>query len=383
MALTQAELGRRIARARELSQMSQGQLAEAVGLGQSAISRIESGERGVDSLELARIAETLDVTPVELLRDRPGIEDLPLAARLAETTESVPVRRALARILDLVRLHHLLEEAGEPAEPRPAIAEVPPIKARSQVDEGRRLAEAVRKEWGLDDDPLPPNLYGLIERRADVVFAFEPVAGVAGLCALFDGSAIALIDSSVPWGRQRFSAAHELCHYLSNDGEVVIDETMFGRRTVPERRANAFAANFLMPPKSVKRYVDGRKVDAAVAAELQHTFGVSLEALLWQLLNLKLISDHGRRTLLDMGSKTLALRYGYEVEWRRLEEERGRRRAPRPLYERALRAYEHGLVGIEPVAELLGRKNAEALRRELDAQGIGHEERWWEATAPA
>ena len=52
-AVTQQELGQRIADARRSKGWTQGQLAERIGLTQTAVSRIETGTRAVGSLELA------------------------------------------------------------------------------------------------------------------------------------------------------------------------------------------------------------------------------------------------------------------------------------------------------------------------------------------
>ena len=53
------ELGARIAEARKVSQLSQAELAAAVKLDRTAICKLESGERKLDSLELVRIAGVL------------------------------------------------------------------------------------------------------------------------------------------------------------------------------------------------------------------------------------------------------------------------------------------------------------------------------------
>ena len=382
MALTQEQLGARIGRARERAGVSQAELGARVELTQSAISRIESGERGVDSLELAAIAEALEVSVLDLLESEPLAEELRVAARLDEATEPSTVDRALNRVLDVVRLNRLLDELGEPGRGPQERTELEPPRSGPAVQQGQRLAERVRKLWALGDDPLPPNLFSLIEDWSGLGIALEPLQErIAGLCARVDDLAIALVDSSATVGRQRFTAAHELCHLLLGDGEqVLVDERLTGRSLV-EMRANAFAAYLLMPAKAVRRYVRGRDVDEDVAVELQYTFGVSLEALLWQLVNLDYLSDYRRRQIYAVGAKALAFRYGYGGEWSRLEHERNIRRPPRPVHQRALAAYTKGLIGIEPLADLVGRRDVEALRRDLEDQGVVHDDRWWEETA--
>lgn len=385
MGLTQEELAARIGQARERAGLSQAQLAERVGLTQSAISRIESRDRGIDSLELASIADALDVSVLDLLETEPLARDLRLAARLEEVTEPATVDRALNRVVDLIRLDRLLDDLDEPNVPttEPQSVAMPP--AAAAVVQGQRLAERARAKWSLGDDPLPRNLFNLIEDWSGIGVALEPLdEHVAGLCAHINGYALALIDSSAIVGRQRFTAVHELCHLLAGDGDrVTVDEKLFGRQSQAEMRANSFAAHFLMPAKAVLRYLRGREVDEEVAVELQYTFGVSLDALLWHLVNLDLVSKYRREHIHALGARGLAARHGYVAEWAAHAVERGIRRPPRRLYQRAVNAYARGKIGIEPIADLVGRRDTAAFRRELEDQGVIHDHRWWEGKPAA
>lgn len=381
MELTRVHLGERIARARERANLSQGELAELLGLTQSAISRIESGERSVDSLELARLAKVLRVSVLDLLEENPLMEELLVAAR-AEAAESAAIDRALTRIVDLVRLAQLVNDMQDSRSS--ALAQEFDLPQANPIAQGEWLARSIRREWSLDDDPLPPNFESLVEDLSGISIALEPMEEqVAGLFACLDDQAIALVDSSVPVGRQRFTVAHELCHFLLKDHDrLIVDERLTGR-SVAERRANAFAAHFLMPSESVHRYLRGREADGEVIIELVYTFGVSLQALLWHLFNLDLLSKNRKRQFEEVGLKSLSVRYGYGDVWQRLDAERGVRRPPRHLRERATSAFDRGELGIQPLADLLGRRDAEALRRELEDQGIGDRENWWEETTPA
>ena len=377
MKLSREGIGRRVAEAREAAGRSQSDLAEAVGLGQSAVSRIETGERSLDSIELAAIADSLGVSVLDLLQSQPLAQSLRVAARSQHVANPASLDRAIDRVADIAEIALAVGIDETPSTPACA-----PARA-SGIDRARRLAEALREEWGLDDDPLP-DLYGLIEDRARIYVVLEPlVDGVDGLCARTDDLVVILVDSSAIYGRQRFTAAHELCHFLTGDGAPLhVDETLFGQGD-GEMHANAFAAHFLMPQKGIERYLRGRHVDGHVATELQYTFGVSLDALLWHLKNLALIDEATRQQLAGIGAKSLAYRHGYAAEWQRIEGQRGVRRPPGRLLTRALDAYARGALGIEPVARLWGRRDTEALREELESHGIGRSDRWWEATAPA
>ena len=63
-------IGQRIRARRSWGFVYQADLAQAVGISQSALSRIEKGEREIGLVELIRIAELLETTP-EALMDVP------------------------------------------------------------------------------------------------------------------------------------------------------------------------------------------------------------------------------------------------------------------------------------------------------------------------
>ena len=95
-AVSQHELGERVADARRRKGWTQGKLAARVGLTQTSVSRIETGVRAVSSLELAELAEVLGVSVLDLLRvgQRPM---LAIAARLGHFRDPGAVDRALRR----------------------------------------------------------------------------------------------------------------------------------------------------------------------------------------------------------------------------------------------------------------------------------------------
>ena len=147
-AVTQHELGQRIADVRRGKGWTQGQLAERIGLTQTAVSRIETGARAVGSLELAELAEVLGVSVLDLLRagQRPM---LAIAARLGHFRDPGAVDRALKRAGTLISLDELLDSVLGAAPPDPP----PPRLGRTgrgpAVDQGRKLAGQVRR--ALDD----------------------------------------------------------------------------------------------------------------------------------------------------------------------------------------------------------------------------------------
>jgi transcriptional regulator with XRE-family HTH domain len=143
-AVTQRELGQRIADARRGKGWTQGQLAERVGLTQTAVSRIETGTRAVASLELAELAEVLGVSVLDLLRagQRPM---LAIAARLGHFQDPGAVDRALKRAGMLISLDELLDSVLGAAPPDPPPPRLGGTGRGPAVDQGRRLAGQVRR----------------------------------------------------------------------------------------------------------------------------------------------------------------------------------------------------------------------------------------------
>lgn len=115
MALTREALGARIAAERERAELTQLQLAEAIGLERSAISRIEQGRQGVDSLQLAALAEALGRPPAALLGAE---EEQPMEVlRRAPRAQRDDVARQLRWLEAFVRDYTFLSklEAKRPA----------------------------------------------------------------------------------------------------------------------------------------------------------------------------------------------------------------------------------------------------------------------------
>jgi DNA-binding Xre family transcriptional regulator len=69
------QIGQRIRARRSWGYVFQDQLARAVGISQSALSRIELGLREIGVVELVRIATLLETTPEELLHEAPRTND--------------------------------------------------------------------------------------------------------------------------------------------------------------------------------------------------------------------------------------------------------------------------------------------------------------------
>lgn len=66
-------LGERIKGRRKILGMSQKQLSEVSGIGQSSISRYETGDGGITLDYILKLAETLECTPLYLVAEEFGL----------------------------------------------------------------------------------------------------------------------------------------------------------------------------------------------------------------------------------------------------------------------------------------------------------------------
>jgi Zn-dependent peptidase ImmA (M78 family) len=305
---------------------------------------------------------------------------LAFAGRIQTARSPGAVDVARQRVVDLVHFHRLLSDLGVP----PEEARLPAIRPRSKnlaVEQGADLARQARKALDLGDQPLP-DLVELVEDLLGVDVAIERLPeGVEGLSIRFEDFALALVRAQPVAGRERFTLAHEVAHLLAGDAQpLYLDEDLFGQGT-EEMRANAFAAHFLMPPDGLRRRIRGRTVDGRVVCELQYAFGVSLDALLWHLRNLDLVTHAQHKELKAAGPKALALRHGYLADWQASCRAGLRSRPPGRLLRHAMDAYRRGLIGVERLASLLGIEDSETLQRDLEEAGIASGG-WPEDTAP-
>lgn len=355
-------LASRIRDAIRTSGMSQQALARATGMDPTALSKVLSGKRRLSSLELGLIADALHVPADELLplRQRSGAN---FAAR-TQPDETPAVDEALLRLEDFVETDSLLCDIGLPAPPGPLPLSPSKGNYRNQAVD---LAARVRDLARIGDSYIE-ELAGFCERSLGVDVAVEYLPrGLDGLCMTRGSYRIALISSAIPATRQRYTLAHEIAHLAAGDtDDVVIDEDLFGRSSEKERekRANSFAAAFLMPESSLRKALGTSGPTEALVGEMLVNYKVSLDALAWRLYNTKLVDAAGRERVRQMSARKLVLMAGHAAEYQRQLQDHGFRRLPGGLLQRALDAFNRGELGL-PVLARLTKVPAELLTQQL------------------
>jgi Zn-dependent peptidase ImmA (M78 family)/DNA-binding XRE family transcriptional regulator len=284
------EIGRRVADARRAAGVSQVTLAHTIGLEHSAISKMESGQRRIDTIEIAKIARALGRS-IEwfLSAPRPAI-----VSRRSGRDE--PRRLGVDALLEeLADGVELLVDLGL-LSPTPLRVE----RALASVRDAERAADEARQRLGLRAGPLR-DLLAEAEKAGLYGFVLELGAEVDGSYVTLDRGGVALVNGRAESGRRRFTLAHELGHHVLAD-EYSTDFDLSAGLQERERLINAFAVHFLMPRASVaarwsELRGDGDARTAAIFVACE--YGVSWSAACSQLCNLGLLAERERQALME------------------------------------------------------------------------------------
>ncbi|AYY13751.1 ImmA/IrrE family metallo-endopeptidase [Actinobacteria bacterium YIM 96077] len=242
--------------------------------------------------------------------------------------------------------------------------------------EGRTAAERFRREHRLGVQPL-----------GDLVAVTEQTTGfdVAILDAGPDEHGLAMRDperDTVFIGvarttrpmRQRSTLAHELAHVLFEDWANA-EGGDWSQPSPEEDRCRSFARHLLVPVEGVREFLGDRdEVTLASLSAVVQRFLVSPTIAAIALDQAGYIdaatSEHWR----DLHTPQLAARFGWTDQYRALQAESDRRRAPQRLLARAINGYALGVLHAQHIATLRGVTLEEA-EADLDEAGVAPIER--------
>lgn len=131
----------------------------------------------------------------------------------------------------------------------------------------------------------PTDLLAVSEELGVPIFSTSLASGVSGVLVRDDTSPsgfVIHVDKDEPAVRQRFTAAHELGHFVLHKhlvGDRVEDNYLLrseGLSNAVEAEANRFAASLLMPRDQIQRAMES---GITGADDLAEAFGVSLTAM--------------------------------------------------------------------------------------------------------
>lgn len=158
------------------------------------------------------------------------------------------------------------------------------------------LTKKLLKEHGVAEPPV--DVYELIKKQGIRLHFEEMDDDDSGLLLVEGGAATIAVNKEHHPNRQRFTAAHELGHYmLHSQGQDRLFVDRAYRRNVNsstgldsvEIEANSFAGHLLMPRALVKAHVDTESISDLDIYLLSLQFAVSEHAMTLRLVKLGLI----------------------------------------------------------------------------------------------
>ncbi len=240
----------------------------------------------------------------------------------------------------------------------------------AEVD-GRAAAERFRVEHRLGWQPLG-DLVALIEQSADIDVAVLDAGpdehGLTMRDPRRDTVFIGVARTRHPM-RQRSTLAHELAHVVFGDWA---DNTTcdWSAPSPTESRATAFARHLLVPGEGLTAFLDeGHEVDLPTLSAVVQRFLVSPKIATIALEQAGHIDADTRSAWWAVTAPQLAVRFGWGDQYRALQADSNRRRAPQQLLARAVRGYTEGVVSAQTIATLRGITADEAAT-ELREAGV-------------
>lgn len=332
-------VGQRLRQLRLARGLSLDNLAAEIGglVTKQALSKYETDKSMPSPLVLNKLATTLGVK-ASYLWSAPSVRiefigyrkrsRLPVKERTL--VESV-VREALER---RVRLRQLVEVDDRPSIPLHSIT----VK---NLEDAEDAADRLRRTWSIGMDAIS-SVVGTLEDHQIHVIEIDASDRFDGISAVAFGeknvvTAAAVVSRrNVPGERQRFNLAHELGHLVIKPSGK-LDE---------EKAAYRFAAAFLCPAVALRREIGTSRafIQTGELQLLKRRFGVSIQALLYRMRDLGIISEaHYKQWCMDIN----------RMGWRRREP--GEMAAERPQWfnQNVLRAVSEGLLPREDAEKMI------------------------------
>lgn len=271
--------------ARELRDLTQTDLATAVGVTPAAVSQFESTGAAArpSATTLTRIAETLDV-PVDFFIERPGVdpaEQITFFRSLRSTTKREQRREAAVAWF----VHEFSVALSQFVTlPAPDLPRFPNARTDEAIE---AAATDTRTAMGLDGRSPVDDVVRAIERRGIVTARVRAgTAKVDAYSVVFDDRPVIVLGNEKGVrDRSRFDAAHELGHIVL--GHTAID---VGTREA-ENQAHLFAASFLMPRGGIAGELPDH-ADWNALIQLKIKWQVSIAALLKRAQTLGRMNDY-------------------------------------------------------------------------------------------
>lgn len=183
-------------------------------------------------------------------------------------------------------------------------------------------AISLRKDFGIDMYS-PINVFPLLMNLVNLTVAFYPMGdNISGACFKSDSQKLIVINSNSTYGRQRFTAGHELCHLFFHEqlGSVICPNSIEKTKDVKEKEADKFASYFLAPDEALKDFIfknikvkNKEDIDINHIVTIEQHFGLSRMATLQRLIDDNYLSHEKAKTM-KKDVILSALKLGFDIK---------------------------------------------------------------------
>ena len=225
--------------------------------------------------------------------------------------------------------------------------------------EASKRAHEIRKQTGLGLAPI-----------GDMVQFFESLGHDIAVIEISDedshgmtasdpvsGAVFTVVATTKNPVRQRSTIAHELGHIIFDEWHQDENGADYASRNVSEKRADTFARHLLIPEEAIKDFFERNgctDVSLRDFSALVQAFQVSPMMAAIATYNAGLISEDRKKGFGGYSTFMLAQLFGWADQYRQLQQASTAKKAPQRLLQRAVSAYQQGVLSAQSIANLRG-----------------------------
>lgn len=352
---TTVVIGIKLREARLAIGYSQAEVSAKLGIGRPRYSDLENGKRDI-SLKQLRAFSVFFSRPLEYFlneKESAGNNGFEVLFRKSEGNNEV--KKIVIEFENLCDRMALLENLAGVERQKSVLNDYGYDKNRLRYS-GRFIAEQERSRLNLGQMPLK-DLDRILEEKSGLNIFYLDMSESAKISGIFSydenrGGSM-LINAGHTAGRQLFSLAHEYGHFVFHKSRFGMISLENEKDAYDERIADIFADELLMPAGSVEEmFYNSVQNRSGIMAEdvvyLLDYYGVSYQAMVYRLNNLRLISDNKKEELLNIESVS-AVRSSMGLT----EPAKRRPKYPSRYYHLCFKAYTQEKITTAKMAELL------------------------------
>jgi Zn-dependent peptidase ImmA (M78 family)/DNA-binding XRE family transcriptional regulator len=289
-----ADLGERLRLARESAGVKQSNAAASIEVARTTLVAMEQGRRRVRMNELQQLARNYGTSVNALLRQEAVHVDLAPRFRKLVNSSHDAENVAAQMLSNLARAEVELENLLGVKRTRNYPPERPILRG-DICTQAEHDAIELRQRLGLGMGPVG-DIVKLLELELGVrVYVRKLESRISGLFAYDEAlGACILLNANHPRDRRAQSAAHETGHFVSNRRAPEILYKDVPEASREERYADAFGRALLTPARAIMQKFQevtagSDRLSRRHIIVLAHFFGVSREALVRRLEELRLV----------------------------------------------------------------------------------------------